>query len=134
MLFRSEIFHFARPIPELSIITKHMMEMIYGWYHHLLSRCNHILPSPHAKAFPQRPKYREKSSRPAVLKRLQIAATNVVECGATTLRPLMGRRRRQVTKFNVVVGQKSSLRKLILKTSRTKTTIMMIILLFLRHF
>ena len=28
--YRDLVFHFARPIPELCIITNHMMEMIFG--------------------------------------------------------------------------------------------------------
>ena len=54
--YRDLVFHFASPIPELSIITKHM---IYGRYHNLLSRYNHILPSPQ-KLLHKDPKYRKK--------------------------------------------------------------------------
>ena len=74
-------FQFARPIPELAIITKHMMEMIYGGQHHLFSRYNHNLLRPQNRP-PKYPKYREKSSRPAVLRRRQSAIINVVnfEC------------------------------------------------------
>ena len=39
-------FLFCNPIPELSSLTNHMMEMIYGRLHHLLSRYNHNLLSP----------------------------------------------------------------------------------------
>jgi len=36
-----------KPIPELSITTNHMMEMIYGRWHPVLSRYNQFaLPSP----------------------------------------------------------------------------------------
>ena len=40
------VYHFARPVPELSIITNHMMDLIYGRWHHLLTRYNHDLLSP----------------------------------------------------------------------------------------
>ena len=40
------VCHFARPVPELSIITNHMMDLIYGRWHHLLTRYNHDLLSP----------------------------------------------------------------------------------------
>ena len=33
-------------VPELSIITNHMMDLIYGRWHHLLTRYNHDLFSP----------------------------------------------------------------------------------------
>lgn len=40
------LYHFARRVPELSIITNHMMDLIYGRWHHLLTRYNHDLLSP----------------------------------------------------------------------------------------
>ena len=40
------VCHFGRPVPVLSIITNHMMDLIYGWWHHLLTRYNHDLVSP----------------------------------------------------------------------------------------
>ena len=49
------------------------------------------------------PKYRKKSSRPAGLRRCQIAVTYVVEFSATLLRSRMGMRSRHVTKSNGVV-------------------------------
>ena len=93
------VFDFERRIPELSIITNHRMEMIYDrWHHlyHLLSTYDHNLLSPQ-KFSPKHPKYREKSSRPAVLRPRQIAATNVVDFGATPLSSLMGMRSRHPT-------------------------------------
>ena len=48
----------------------------------------------------------------AVLRRLQLAVTNVVDFGATPLSSLIGMRNRYVTKSNGVVEQKSSIRKL----------------------
>ena len=77
--------------------------MICGRYHNLLSRYNHIWPSPQ-KLLHKDPKYREKSSRPAILRRLQIAATNVVDFGTTPLSSLMGMRSRQVTSGAKVVA------------------------------
>ena len=65
-----------------------------------------------SKASPKYPKGREKSSRPAVLKRLQIAVTNIGDFGATPLSTLMGMRTRHVTKSNGFVEQKSSIGKL----------------------
>ena len=67
-----------------------------------------VFPS---KASPKYPKDREKSSRPAVLKRLQIAVTNIGDFGATPF-SLMGMRTRHVTKSNSFVEQKSSIGKL----------------------
>ena len=49
------LYHFARPVPELSIITNHMMDLIYGRWHHLLTRYNHDLLSPPGQASPVRP-------------------------------------------------------------------------------
>ena len=40
------VHHFARPVPEISVITNHMMDLIYGRWHHLLTRYNHDLLSP----------------------------------------------------------------------------------------
>ena len=40
------LYHFARPVAELSVITSHMMDLIYGWWHPLLTRYNHDLLSP----------------------------------------------------------------------------------------
>ena len=40
------VSHFARPVPELCIITNHMIDWIYNWWHHLLSRYNRDLLSP----------------------------------------------------------------------------------------
>ena len=40
------VYHFARPVPEISIITNHIMDLIYGRWHHLLTRYNHDLLSP----------------------------------------------------------------------------------------
>ena len=40
------LYHFARPVPELSIITNHMMDLIYGRWHHLVTRYNPDLLSP----------------------------------------------------------------------------------------
>ena len=40
------LYHFARPVPELSIITNHMMDLICGRWHHLITRYNHDLLSP----------------------------------------------------------------------------------------
>lgn len=39
------VYHFARPVPEISIITNHIMNLIYGRWHHLLTRYNHDLLS-----------------------------------------------------------------------------------------
>ena len=39
------VYHFARPVPEISIITNHIMDLIYGRWHHLLTRYNHDLLS-----------------------------------------------------------------------------------------
>ena len=65
-------------------------------YEHLLSRYNHN--------FLQKcPKYRKKSSRPAGLRRWQIAVTNVVDFSATLLSSRMGMQSRHVTKSNGVV-------------------------------
>ena len=36
--------HFARPVPELSIIRNHMMDLIYGRWHHLLTRYDLLSP------------------------------------------------------------------------------------------
>ena len=49
----SFFFHFAR----LSTLAKLKMKMIYGRFHHLVSRYNLNLP------FPQKPNYREKTSK-----------------------------------------------------------------------
>ena len=54
--------YFARAIPELSISTNHMMEMIYGRLPHLLSRYNHNLLSPQ-KLLQKDPNYREETSK-----------------------------------------------------------------------
>ena len=40
------VSHFARPVPELCIITNHMIDWIYNRWHHLPSRYNHDLLSP----------------------------------------------------------------------------------------
>ena len=40
------VYHFARPVPEISIINNHIMDLIYGRWHHLLTRYNHDLLSP----------------------------------------------------------------------------------------
>ena len=40
------VCHFARPVPELSIITNFMMDWIYERWHHLLTAYNHDLLSP----------------------------------------------------------------------------------------
>ena len=40
------VSHFARPVPELCIITNHVIDWIYNRRHHLLSRYNHDLLSP----------------------------------------------------------------------------------------
>ena len=40
------VSHFARPVPELCIITNHMIDWIYKRWHRLLSRYNHDLLSP----------------------------------------------------------------------------------------
>ena len=40
------VYHFARPVPEISIITNHIMDLIYDRWHHLLTRYNHDLLSP----------------------------------------------------------------------------------------
>ena len=40
------LYHFSRPVPELSIITNHMMDLIYRPWHHLLTQYNHDLLSP----------------------------------------------------------------------------------------
>ena len=40
------VSHFARPVPELCIITNHMIDWIYNRWHHLLSRYNHDLLPP----------------------------------------------------------------------------------------
>ena len=42
------VLYFARPISELSIITNHIMEMIYLRWHQLLTRCTSFpgLPTP----------------------------------------------------------------------------------------
>ena len=41
------VYHFARPVPEISIINNHIMDLIYERWHHLLTRYNHDLLSPH---------------------------------------------------------------------------------------
>ena len=40
------VYHFARPVPEISIINNHIMDLIYERWHHLLTRYNHDLLSP----------------------------------------------------------------------------------------
>ena len=55
-------FYFARPISELSTVTNHAMEMIYGRLHHLLSRYNHNLLSAQ-KLLQKDPNYRENTSK-----------------------------------------------------------------------
>ena len=40
------VFHFARPVPEICIITNHMIDWIYNRWHHLLTTYNHNLLSP----------------------------------------------------------------------------------------
>ena len=40
------VFHFARPVPEICIITYHMIDWIYNRWHHLLTTYNHNLLSP----------------------------------------------------------------------------------------
>ena len=40
------VFHFARPVPEICIITNHMIDWIYNQWHHLLTTYNHNLLSP----------------------------------------------------------------------------------------
>ena len=40
------VYHFARLVPELYFITKHMMDLIYDRWHDLLTRYNHDLLSP----------------------------------------------------------------------------------------
>ena len=65
-----------------------------------------------SKSSPKYPKGREKWSRPAVLKRLQVAVTNIGDFGATPLSTLMGMRTRHVKKSNSFVEQKSSIGKL----------------------
>ena len=91
------------------------MEIIYGRLHHLLSRYNHNLLSP-KKSLQKDPNYREKTSktsaRPAVLRRRQIADTNVVDFDETSVSSLTSMRSRHVTKSNGVVQPKSSIRKL----------------------
>ena len=62
-----------RPIPELSILTDHMMEMIYSRLHHLLSIYNHNLLSP-KKLLQKDPNYGEKTSK-----------TNLTSCCFKTL-------------------------------------------------
>ena len=37
------LYHFAGPVPELSIMTNDTMNLIYGRWHHLLTRYNHDL-------------------------------------------------------------------------------------------
>ena len=40
------VYHVARSVPEISIITNHIMDLIYGRWHHLLTIYNHDLLSP----------------------------------------------------------------------------------------
>lgn len=40
------ICRFARPVPQLSIITNHMVDLTYNQWHHLLTTYNHNLLSP----------------------------------------------------------------------------------------
>ena len=40
------ISRFARPVPELCIITNHMLDLVYNQWHHLITRYNHNLLSP----------------------------------------------------------------------------------------
>ena len=67
--------------------------MIYSRLQHLLSRYNHNLLSP--KSFSKKTliigrKHRKLTSRPAVLRRLQIAVINVVDFDATSVSLLWG--------------------------------------------
>ena len=40
------VYHFARLVPEISIINNHIMDLFYGRWHHLLTRYNHDSLSP----------------------------------------------------------------------------------------
>ena len=40
------VYHFAGPVPEISIITNHIIDLIYDRWYHLLTRYNHDLLSP----------------------------------------------------------------------------------------
>ena len=40
------VFHFARPVPEICIITNHMTDWTYNRWNHLLTTYNHNLLSP----------------------------------------------------------------------------------------
>ena len=40
------VFHFARPVPEICIITNHMIDWIYNRWNHLLTTYNHYPLSP----------------------------------------------------------------------------------------
>ena len=86
--------------------------MIYGRWHHLLSRYNHSLLSPLKNTPSIGRKHRKLTSRPPVLRRRQIAVSNVVDLDATSVSSLMSMPSRHVTEANGVVEQKSSIRKL----------------------
>lgn len=43
----SDLIHcFGRPVPEIYMITNHVLETVYGLHHHRLTAWNHILTSP----------------------------------------------------------------------------------------
>ena len=96
-------------------LSNHTMEMIYDRLHNLLSRYNHNLLSPQ-KLLQKDLNYQENTSKPSrtscCLRRRQIAVTNIVDFGATSVSSLTGMRSRHVTKSNGVVEPKSSIRKL----------------------
>ena len=34
-------YHFARPVPEISMVTNHIMDLIYSRWHHMLTKYSH---------------------------------------------------------------------------------------------
>lgn len=45
---RSDLIHrFGRPVPEIWMITNHVIETVYSLHHHRLTALNHTLMSPH---------------------------------------------------------------------------------------